>query len=165
MHFDAEFFVALGFLLFVLLLGYLGVHTRIAAELDRRATQVTNELAEARRLRDEAERVLASFMEKARQAEAEAAAIVQQAKAEAEALAQEAAARMEDFIARKSKQAEAKIALAEAQATADVRAAAADAAVNAAETVLKETVKGPASHHFIARAIPEAKSRLRPNPR
>jgi len=58
MHFDAEFFVALGFLLFVLLLGYLGVHTRVAAELDRRATQVTNELAEARRLRDEAERVV-----------------------------------------------------------------------------------------------------------
>jgi F-type H+-transporting ATPase subunit b len=160
MHFDAEFFVALGFLLFVLLLGYLGVHQRIAAELDRRASQVSSELDEAKRLREEAERVLSSFTERARLAEAEAAEIVQQAKTEAEALAKEAAARMEDFISRRSKQAEAKIALAEAQATADVRAAAADAAVGAAEVVLKETVNGSVAADFIARAIPEARNQL-----
>ncbi len=160
MHFDAEFFVALGFLLFVLMMGYLGVHKRITGELDRRTKQVANELAEAKRVRDEAEKLLASYTEKARQAEAEAASIVQQAKAEAEALAQEAAVRMQDFITRRSKQAEAKIALAEAQATAEVRAAAADAAVSAAELVLKETVHGPVSADILARAIPEAKSRL-----
>jgi F-type H+-transporting ATPase subunit b len=160
MHFDAEFFVALGFLLFVLMLCYLGVHKRIASELDRRTAQVAAELAEAKRLRDEAEKLLASYTEKARQAQAEAASIVQQAKAEAAALAQEAAARMQDFITRRSKHAEARIALAEAEATADVRAAAADVAVNAAELVLKEAVRGPVSADIIARAIPEAKSRL-----
>jgi F-type H+-transporting ATPase subunit b len=160
MHFDAEFFVALGFMLFVLIMGYLGVHKRIAAELDRRSAQVADELAEARRVRDEAEKLLASYVEKARQAEAEATSIVEQARAEAEAFAQEAAARMQDFVTRRSKQAAAKIALAEAQATAEVRAAAADAAVSAAELVLKETMRGPVSADIIARAIPEAKSRL-----
>ena len=49
MHFDASFFVALGFVLFVLLLGYVGVHTKIAGALDGRAKLIADELAEARR--------------------------------------------------------------------------------------------------------------------
>jgi F-type H+-transporting ATPase subunit b len=160
MHFDAEFFVALGFLLFVVLLGYLGVHNRITAELDRRAARVANELAEAKRLRDEAERVLQSFKDKAQQAEIEAANIVKHAQMEAETLAREAAQRMQDFVARRSEQADAKIAVAETQAAAEVRAAAADAAVAAAELVLKETVKGAVAANYLAQAIPETQRRL-----
>jgi F-type H+-transporting ATPase subunit b len=160
MHFDAEFFVALGFLLFVILLGYLGVHDRIVTELDRRTERVTNQLAEAKQLREEAERVLQSFQEKAKQAEIEAANIVKLAKLEADTLAREAAERMQDFITRRSEQADAKIALAETQAAAEVRAAAADAAVAAAERVLKETVKGPAADSYIAEAIAETRRRL-----
>jgi F-type H+-transporting ATPase subunit b len=160
MHFDAEFFVALGFLLFVILLGYLGVHDRILTELDRRAERVSQELAEAKRLREEAERVLQSFQEKAKQAEIEAANIVTRAKTEAETLAREAAERMQDFITRRSEQADAKIALAETQAAAEVRSAAADAAVAAAERVLKETVRGPAAASYIAEAISDTRRRL-----
>ena len=142
MHFDAEFFVAAGFVVFVMLLGYLGVHRMVTKALDERIKKVEDELAEARRLREEAEAVLASFKKKAGEAEAEAAAIVTSAKAEAENLAKEAAARMADFVSRRQKQAEAKIALAEQQATADVRAAAAEAAVKAAESVIRTETTG-----------------------
>ena len=161
MHFDAEFFVALGFLLLVLLFGYLGVHSKIAAALDRRGAQVAAELAEAQRLRQEAEKVLASFASKAHEAEAEAEAIIRQAKAEAEALAKEAAARVADFISRRTAQAESKIALAEAQAAAEVRAAAADAAVAAAEIVLKAEVKGSTAAELLASSIDEIGGRLK----
>ena len=134
---DAEFFVALGFVLFVILLAYLGVHKTLVGALDGRIQKIKDELAEAARLRGEAQALLNSFAAKTAEAEAQAAAIVAQAKAEAEALAKEAQQRLEDYVTRRTKQAQDKITQAEAQATADVRAAATDAAVKAAETVLK----------------------------
>ena len=136
-EFDAEFFVALGFVCFVLLALALGAGKKVAEALDGRGKKIEGELAEARRLREEAEALLASFKKKAADAEVEAAALVAHARAEAEAMAKENAERMADYIERRRKQADAKIALAESQATALVRSAAADAATRAAEIVLK----------------------------
>lgn len=160
MHFDAEFFVAVGFVLFVLLLGYLGVHRTILSSLDGRTRQVADELAEAKRLRDEAEAILASYKKKAVEAQAEADAIVAQAKAEAEAFAKETSERMAEFVARRTRQAETKIAMAEAQATSDLRAIVADVAVKASETVLKAQTKGQTAADLVAKGIGELKSRL-----
>lgn len=160
MHFDAEFFVAFGFVLFVLLLGYLGVHRTIANALDGRTNQIADELAQAKRLREEAEAVLASYKQKAAAAEQEAQSIVAQAKEEAETMAKEAAVRMEEFVARRTKQAETKIAMAEAQASNDVRAAAAEAAVQAAETVLRGQVKGDIAADLVSKGIGDVKARL-----
>lgn len=157
MDFDPEFFVALGFVIFVCILGYVGLHRKIADALDQRTRRIQKELAEARRLREEAEAVLASFKKKAVEAEAEAAAIIAQAKAEAEALAEETAARMADFVTRRTKQAQTKIALAEAQATADVRVAAAEAATKAAEIVLKSKIKGSAAADLVTQGIADLK--------
>ncbi|MDB5571521.1 MAG: atpF [Hyphomicrobiales bacterium] len=158
MHFDESFFVAVGFVLFVLLLGYLGVHNTIAGALDGRAKQISDELAEARRLREEAESVLASYRTKAAEAEAEAQAIVAAAREEAEALARESADRMSEFVVRRTKQAEAKIAMAEAQAMNDVRAAAADAAVKAAEIVLRDQTRGDAASELVTRGIADLRT-------
>ena len=160
MHFDSGFFVAVGFALFVLLLAYLGVHKIIVGALDKRGQMISDELEEARRLREEAEAVLASYKARAAQAQAEADAIVAQARDEAEALARETATRMEEFVARRTKQAEAKIAMAEAQATNDVRAAAADAAVLAAEKVLRAQVKGDVAADLVGRDIAGVRANL-----
>jgi F-type H+-transporting ATPase subunit b len=157
---DSSFFVFLGFVIFLALLGYLGVHTKLAAALDDRSARIARDLAEAKRLRDEAAAVLASFEKKRAEAEAEAQAIIAQARSEAEALSREAAERMADFVARRTKQAESKIALAEAQATSEVRAAAADAAVKAAETVLRSQTKGDVAAELVAKEISALKSRL-----
>ncbi|MGE3245817.1 MAG: F0F1 ATP synthase subunit B [Beijerinckiaceae bacterium] len=160
MHFDASFFVAVGFVLFVLLLGYLGVHTVLAKSLDARGEAVAKELDEARRLREEAEALLASYKQKAADAQKEAEAIVSAAREEAELMAQEAAKRSEDFVARRTKQAEEKIARAEAQAANEVRAAAADAAVAAAEQVLRTQARGDAGAALVAKGIEDLKGKL-----
>ncbi len=156
--FNDAFFVALGFVLFVVLLGYLGVHRTLTKTLDDRAARIQNELDEAQRLRAEAAALLASFEARRTEAEAEAQAIVTQARAEAESLAQEAAQRMTEFVARRTKQAEGKIAAAEAQATSDVRAAAADAAVKAAEIVLTSQVRGSMGEQMVAKGIVDLKA-------
>ena len=155
---DAEFFVALGFVIFVVLLGYLGVHTKLAGALDGRIDKIKSELAEAARLRAEAQTLMQSFAAKTAEAEAQAASIVAQAKAEAEAMSKEAQARIEEYVARRTKQAQDKIAQAEAQATADVRSAAADAAVKAAETVLKSSAGGPDGSVFVDQGIASVKA-------
>ena len=157
MHFDAEFFVAAGFAVFLMLLGYLGVHRKATDALDERIRKIEDELAEATRLREEAQVLLASYKKKAADAETEAASIVTQAKAEAENLAKETAARMADFIQRRQKQAEVKIAMAEQQATAEVRAAAAEAAVRAAETVIKGQTTGAAAADLVSKGIQDLK--------
>ena len=157
MEFEPEFFVAIGFVLFVGILVYIGVHRQIIEALDRRAQRIEKELDDAKRLREEAEAVLESFKKKAVEAEAEAEAIIAHAKAEADALAEETAARMTEFVARRTKQAMTKIALAEAQATADVRAAAAEAATKAAEIVLKRKIKGSAAADLVSQGIEDLK--------
>jgi F-type H+-transporting ATPase subunit b len=160
MLYDAELFVAGGFALFLGVLVYVGAHRKVTGAIDSRAERIKGELAEAERLRSEAEALLASFEKKREEAEAEAKAIVAQAKDEAEALAKEARQRLEEFVARRTKQVEDKIALAETQAMAEVRAAAADAAVKVAENVLR---KGGADvEDFLASAIKDVKSLAQP---
>ena len=158
--FEAENFVALGFVIFLGLLVYLGAHRRVISGIDNRQARIKSELDEAVRLREEAQSVLAEFERKAREAEAEAASIVAGAKAEAERLAAEAKARMEDFVVRRTKMAEAKIAQAEAQALADVRAAAADTAVAAAERILGAAAKGKVAEDLLARGIEDIRKRF-----
>ena len=158
--FEAEFWVAVAFLLFVLLLFYVGAHKKLTDALDQRSAKIKADLDEARRLRDEAEKLLAEYRRKQDQAEREAEAIVVEAKAEAERVAAEAKTKMEDFVARRTKMAETKIGQAEAQALADVRAAAADAAVAAAEKILTVTAKGKVAEDLIARGIEDVKAKL-----
>jgi F-type H+-transporting ATPase subunit b len=160
MEFGAEFFVLLGFLVFVGLLIYLGGHRVVLKALDARGEAIAAELAQAAKLREEATALLASFEKRTAEAEANAAAIVAEARAQADQLAVEAADRLKEFIARRTKQAEAKIVLAEAQAAAEVRAAAAERAAKAAEIVLADQMRGSAGADLVTREIGEIKSRL-----
>jgi F-type H+-transporting ATPase subunit b len=150
---DAEFWVAIAFVLFIGVLGYFGVHKLILSSVDQRRDRIKADLDEARRLKEEAQALLAEYQHKQSEAEQEAAAIVAGAKAEAERMVVEAAAKTEEFVARRTKMAETKIALAEAQAVADVRAAAADAAIAAAGKVLAANVKGEIADKLVAKGI------------
>jgi F-type H+-transporting ATPase subunit b len=157
---NAEFWVAIAFLLFVALLIYMGVHRSVLDALDQRSARIRAELDEALRLKEEAQKLVAEYRRKHEEAEREAEAIIAEAKAEAERVAAESKAKMEEFVARRTKLAESKIGQAEAQALADVRAAAAEAAVTAAEKILRDTTKGQVADNLIARGIADVKAKL-----
>jgi F-type H+-transporting ATPase subunit b len=157
---EPEFWVAVAFVIFVGVLAYAGIHKKAVAMLDERSARIKAELDDARRLRDEAQKLLAEYQRKQQQAEREAEAIVAEAKAEAERVAAEARGKLEEFVARRTKLAEAKIGQAEVQALADVKAAAADAAVAAAERILRDTAKGKVADDLIARGIADLKAKL-----
>ncbi len=158
--FEAEFWVAVAFVIFLGVLGYFGVHKLLVKSIDQRRDRIKAELDEARRLKTEAQALLAQYQRKQQEAEREAQAIVASAKTEAERLTHEAEAKMEDFVARRTKMAESKIAQAEVQALADVRSAAAEAAVAAAETILTHSVRGKVADDLIAKGITDLKGKL-----
>ena len=155
-----ETWVAIAFVILMAVFVWLGIHRTVLTALDHRAQRIKAELDDARRLKDEAAKLLADYQARRASAEREAQEIVTNAKAEAERIATEAKARMEDFVARRTKTAETKIALAEAQALADVRAAAAEAAVAAASAVLSQSVKGSVADDLLAKGIAEVKAKL-----
>jgi F-type H+-transporting ATPase subunit b len=132
----------------------------VLTALDHRAQRIKAELDDARRLKEEAAKLLGEYQTRRASAEREAEEIIANAKAEAERIAVEAKAKMEDFVARRTKTAESKIALAEAQALADVRAAAANAAVEAASIILSKSVKGSVADDLLAKGIAEVRSKL-----
>jgi F-type H+-transporting ATPase subunit b len=157
---EPEFWVAVAFVILMGVFAYLGVHRTVLKTLDHRSERIKAELDDARRLKEEAAKLLAEYKARRASAEREAQDIIASAKAEAERIAAEAKTKMEDFVARRTKTAEGKIALAEAQALADVRAAAADAAVTAASSILTQTVKGPVADDLLAKGITEVREKL-----
>jgi len=158
--FEPEFWVAVSFFLFLGLAIYIGVHKKLATALDNRAAAIAKELDEARRLRDEAQAVLADYRKKQGSVETEVANIVSLAAKEAESLAVETRVSMKEHFERRTKLAEDKIARAEAQAITDVRGAAVDAAVAAAESIIAAKLTPDAAAKLVGTSIDSLKSKL-----
>jgi F-type H+-transporting ATPase subunit b len=157
---EPEFWVAIAFVILMGVFAYFGAHRTVLQSLDHRRDRIKAELDDARRLKDEAAKLLAEYKARHASAEREAQDIVASAKADAERIASEAKTKLEDFVARRTKTAESKIALAEAQAIADVRSAAANAAVAAASRILSQSVKGSVADDLLAKGITEVREKL-----
>lgn len=157
---DATFWALVALVLFFVLIAYLKVPGMMAKALDERADKIRDELAEAKRLREEAQHLLAEYQRKRKEAEAEAAAIVAAAEREAAALTAEAKQKTEEFVARRNALSEQKIKQAETEAVNAVRAAAVDLAIAAAEKVLAKKADESVQQQLFKASVDEVKSRL-----
>ena len=160
MFHEAETWVAVAFVLFIGLGIYLKVPAMLAKMLDERADKIGKELAEAKKLREEAQALLAEYQKKRAEAEKDAANIVAQAKLEAESYSVETRKKLEETIERRTKQAAQKIAQAEAAAIKEVRTTATEAAIAAASKLVGEAVQGAKGTKLIDESIAAVKSRL-----
>lgn len=154
---DATFWVAIAFLLFVALLVYLAVPRKVISALDKRAENIQKELSEARRLREEAQSILADYQRKQRDAEKEGQDIIAQAEREAQAYAEETRKTFQDMLDRRMKMADEKIARAEAQAVAEVRSRAVDASIEAAEAIISEKVDDDKARELVSQSVAQLK--------
>jgi len=159
MTFDATFAALLAFAIFFGVLIWLKIPATIAGALDARSNEIAKELHEARRLREEAEKLLADYQAKKIAAEAEAKAIVASAKEQAAAVAEETRQSMMAAMARREKQADDRIKSAETKATDEVRAAAAEAAIAAAERMIRERMNDSAQAGLVAEGVSEMQQR------
>lgn len=157
---SAEFWVLVSFVIFIAIVAYLRVPRMIGKALDDRADKIRQELDDARRLREEAQAVLADYQRKAREAEDEARGIIEQARREAEALENETEVKLKESLERRTRLAEEKIARAEAQAVSEVRSRAIDVAVSATESILREKTAGEKGNALIEEGIRKLSGRL-----
>jgi F-type H+-transporting ATPase subunit b len=155
-----EFWVAVSFFLFLGLVIYLGAHKKVASALDARAATIAKELEDAKRLRLEAEKVLADYRQKQGDVVKEAQGIIDLAAKEAEILAAETRRSMQEHFDRRIRLAEDKIARAEADALREVREAAADAAVAAAQTVIAAKLTPETADKLVKQGIEALKGNL-----
>lgn len=158
---DAEFWTGLALLVFLGLLLMLGVHKTAAKALDSKAAKIQADLDEARKLREEAQALLASLKTQREQTEKLAGEMLANAKVEAKRLEADAAAKLEEQIKRRQELAERRISNAEAQAAAEVKAAAADLAAQMAEGVLAQRLEGAKSDPLIDGALAQLAEKLK----
>jgi F-type H+-transporting ATPase subunit b len=158
--YNSNFVVGVAFVIFVLLLVYLGVHKFIARALDERAARIRAELDEARALREEAQELFAEFERKQRQVAGQAEEIVEHARAEAEAAAERAKADLAVSIERRLKAADEQIALAEANAVRQVKDRAVAIAIAAASDVLRQRLGEDRQRGLVDQAIEEVGQKL-----
>lgn len=157
---DPVMWVALALIAFAGMIVYLKVPATITGSLDDRATKIRDELDQARRLREEAQELLASYTRKQRAAENEAEEIIAQAKKEAQLYATEMREKLGEQLERRAEAAERRIAQAEAQAETMVREKAIDLAVKAAEIALDTSTSKAAKSKLIDDGIKEMSSSL-----
>lgn len=157
---DAEFWVLVAAVVFVAAV-FKPVSRALAGGLDSRATRIRGELDEARRLREEAEKLVADYRARQQAAASEAAAIVEHAKAEAERIAAQSARDLELALERRQRMAEERIAQAEVKALGEVRAVAIDVAIAAAREVITAQIDERRGSALIDDAIVALPQRLR----
>ncbi|UDL91765.1 F0F1 ATP synthase subunit B [Mesorhizobium sp. PAMC28654] len=156
----ATLWATIALIIFVGIVIYIKVPGMIAKALDGRAAKISNELEEARRLREEAQQLLGQYQRKRKEAEQEAADIVAAARREAEMLAADAHKKTEEYVARRTALAEQKIGQAERDAVAEVRASAVDIAVEAARALLAGKVDAKAGADLFKASLQDVKAKL-----
>jgi F-type H+-transporting ATPase subunit b len=157
---DTNIVVAMGFVIFVGILIYVGVPGMLTRKLDERAVRIKAELDEARELRDEAQTLLAGYERRQKEVRAQAEDIVTAARVEAEKAAEVAKEDIRRSVARRLQNATEQIAAAEEAAIRQIRDRAVTVAVAAAGDVLRENMQASDANRLIDDAIAEVGAKL-----
>lgn len=151
-------------LLALVILGFViyrtGAHKMITGMLDGHAQKVKAELDEARRLREEAQILLAEHQRKLSGGEDQAKKILQQAETEAKRMLERHKAELKASLKRREEQAMARIAQEEAKALQDVRDRTANLAIRTTGRLLADKVAGTQGKSLLDDAIEEVSRKL-----
>jgi len=157
---DTSFWTFAGLLVFFFVIWRFGAFKAVGKSLDDRAETIRSELDEARRLREEAQELLASYKRKQAEAAEEAKKTIRQAKADADLMREDAKREIAERVERRTALAEARIAQAEAAAANEVRSLAADLAVEAAKDLLSNKLTKTQRNALVKADISAVKERL-----
>lgn len=156
---DPTFYVAIAFVLFIVLFGRKLVGA-VTVKLDERTDLIRTELEEATRLREEAQALLAKYQRQQREAQAEADAIINHAKEEAERITQTAQSRLADQLRRREELARQRIEQAEARALKEMHDLTVEIAIDAATRVISKNLDEDRAAGLVDDAIKDLPKRL-----
>ena len=135
MYFDESAWVALGFVIFIVLV-WKKAGSAISDILDKRVQKIKNDLEEAVALRVEAQKELEKFKSMQLEAVKDAKRIISDAQEAANRIRNAASEKANETIKRREEQAKAKIAAAEAAVVSELKAKATSIAMSASKEIL-----------------------------
>jgi F-type H+-transporting ATPase subunit b len=159
--YEPEFWVSVSFFIFIGVLVYFGIHKKVASALDARALRISKELEEARRLREEAEKLLAEYRRKLGDVVTEVDNIIALGAKEAETLAVETRQSLKEHADRRIKLAEEKIARAEMEAVRELRNVAVDIAIAAAQNLIAAKLTPDRAQKLVSESTKALKTLLK----
>lgn len=157
---NTNFIVLMAFILFIAILMYMKIPSKIGAMLDARADGIRADLDEARALREEAQTLLASYERKQKEVQEQADRIVANARTEAERSAEASKDDIEASIARRLASAEEQLESARAAAIKDVQNRAVTVAVAAAKDVIASQMNAVRANSLIDESIATVKAKM-----
>lgn len=158
--FNAEFFVAISFIIFVGLILILRLPRRILNVLDERSLNIQKELEQARNLREEAQKILAKEKKKLEGADVEIVNLLKNAEEHAKIFKANAEKLLVEDIERKKKKSEVMIKQAESDAIKEVKLKATELSLEIAKAYIKQNFDSKMSSEIFEESIKDLKKNL-----
>ena len=159
MYFDETAWVAVAFLIFIVLV-WKKASKAITEILDSRALLIENELKEAKSLKEEALEELRKSLQTQKNISDEADKIIKDAQNAAKKIQDDTNIKCSEIIQRREEQAKQKIKALEDDAIKDIKKISATIAVKSAEFYIKTNLNKEDNHSLISQASKEFKSKF-----
>ena len=156
---DPRLWVALAFFIFIGLT-YKKISAYAIRALDERSAKIKTELDEARRLREEAQAVLADYRQKQAEYRKEAESILEEARRDGDILRARAEEDIKAAMDNRMKQAIERIAQEEASAIAEVRNHVVDMALSSARTLIADHVAAMPQDNFVQMTLGDIERKI-----
>ena len=157
---NTDFVVLLGLIVFIAILIYFKVPSLIMGMLDERAEGIKSEIEEARKLREDAQKLLAEYERQQKEVQEQADRIVADAKAEATAAGEQARLDLAKSVGRRMAAAEEQIASAQSAAVKEVRDQAVLIAIAASRDIIGKQMTAADGNKLIDDGIAQVDAKL-----
>ena len=161
MNFDATFWVAVSFFLFVGVLLYFKVPQKIFTTLDESINKIKKDIEEAEKLKEEAKNILSDYEARLDKSKVEIDLMIKNAKKESETNIIKTNDQFHKIFENRKKMAEEKIKQMKLQATKDIKNYSVEVAIIALEKIIKNSVDKKKLDKIYVSSVNEAKKILK----
>ena len=161
MNFDATFWVAVSFVLFVGVLLYFKVPQKIFATLDESINKIKKDIEEAEKLKEEAKNILSDYEARLDKSKVEIDLMIKNAQKESDANIIKTNDQFHKIFENRKKMAEEKIKQMKLQATKDIKNYSVEVAIIALEKIIKNSIDKKKLDKIYVSSVNEAKKILK----
>ena len=161
MNFDATFWVAVSFFLFVGVLLYFKVPQKIFTTLDESINKIKKDIEEAEKLKEEAKNILSDYEAKLDKSKIEIDLMIKNAQKESESNIIKINDQFHKIFENRKKMAEEKIKQMKLQATKDIKNYSVEVAIIALEKIIKNSIDKKKLDKIYVSSVNEAKKILK----
>ena len=161
MSFDATFWVAVSFVLFVGVLLYFKVPQKIFTTLDESINKIRKDIEEAEKLKEEAKNILSDYESRLDKSKVEIDLMIKNAQKESESNIIKINDQFHKIFENRKKMAEEKIKQMKLQATKDIKNYSVEVAIIALEKIIKNSIDKKKLDKIYVSSVNEAKKILK----